>query len=86
MKGRIFLGKGDFIEEVKEFLKEKEPIKEIPRIERFAGRPALREMFGEIKKKSLDEERIYVADVRYGYTLREMGDFLRVHYSTVSKP
>jgi len=43
-------------------------------------------MFGEIKRKSLDEERIYVADVRYGYTLREMGDFLRVHYSTVSKP
>ena len=29
--------------------------------------------------------RIYVAHVRYGYTLREIGDFLGVHYSTVSK-
>jgi len=37
---------------------------------------------GEIKKKPLGEERIYVAHVRYGYTLREIGDFLRAHYST----
>jgi len=85
LKGRIFLGKGDFIEEVKEFLKGKEQIKEIPRIERFAGRPTLSEIFGKIKKKPLGEERIYVAHVRYGYTLREIGDFLGVHYSTVSR-
>ena len=85
LKGRIFLGKGDFVEEVKEFLKEKEPIKEIPRIERFAGRPALSRVFGKIKRKPLGDERIYMAHVRYGYTLRGIGDFLGVHYSTVSK-
>lgn len=85
LRGRIFLGKGDFIDKVKEFLKEREPIKEIPRMERFAGRPALKKIFGEIKKKPLDDERIYAAYVRYGYTLKEIGDFLGVHYSTVSK-
>lgn len=85
LKGRMFLGKGDFINKVKEFLKEKEQIKEIPRMERFAGRPSLGEIFEGIKKKLLHDERIYVAHVRYGYTLREIGDFLGVHYSTVSK-
>jgi len=51
-------------------------------MERFAGRPALKEILREIKKKPLSEARIYVAHVRYGYTLREIGDFLRSHYST----
>jgi len=83
--GRIFLGKESFIEEVKGFLKGKESIKEIPRIERLVGRPALNEIFGEMKKKPLGGQKIYVAHVQYGYTLKEIGDFLRVHYSTVSK-
>ena len=38
-----------------------------------------------MKKKLLDDERIYLAHTRYGYTFREIGDFLGVHYSTVSK-
>lgn len=38
-----------------------------------------------IKKKPLGEEGIYVAPVRYGYTLRKIGDFLGVHYSRVGK-
>ena len=85
LKGGTFLGKEDFIEEVKEFLKGKERIKEIPRIERFVGRPPLKEIFGEIKTKPLEIKGMYAAHVRYGYTLKEIGDFLGIHYSTVSK-
>jgi hypothetical protein len=85
LKGRIFLGKENFIEEVKEFLKGKERIKEIPRMERFAGRPALSKIFGDTRKGVARDERIYTAHVRYGYTLTEIGDFLGIHYSTVSK-
>lgn len=85
LKGGTFLGKENFIEEVKEFLKGKERIKEIPRIERFVGRPPLKEIFGEIKTKPLEIKGMYAAHVRYGYTLKEIGDFLGIHYSTVSK-
>lgn len=52
LKGGTFLGKENFIEEVKEFSKGKERIKEIPRTERFVGRPPLKEISGE-KKQSL---------------------------------
>ncbi|GAI40530.1 unnamed protein product [marine sediment metagenome] len=40
---------------------------------------------GKIKKEPLGDERIYVAHVWYGYTLRQIGEFLGVHYSTVGK-
>lgn len=66
-------------------MKGKERIKEIPRIERFVGRPPLKEIFGEIKTKSLEIKGMYAAHVQYGYTLKEIGDFLGIHYSTVSK-
>ena len=79
------LDEGDFIEEEKEFLKGKGLIKEIPRIERFAGHPALSEIFGNMKTKPSKDKRIYVAHVQYGYTLKEMADFLGIHYSTLSK-
>jgi len=45
----------------------------------------LREILGEIKRKSLGEERIYVAHVRYGYTLREIGDFPGVQDMTLGR-
>lgn len=85
LKGRIFLGKEDFIEKVKELFEEKEAIKEIPRMERFAGRPALSKIFGDTRKGEARDEKICTAHVRHGYTLTEIGDFLGIHYSTVSK-
>lgn len=85
LKGSTFLGKENFVEEVREFLKGKERIKEIPRIERFVGRPPLKKIFGEIKTKPLEVKGMYAAHVQYGYTLKEIGDFLGIHYSTVSK-
>ncbi|TET41090.1 MAG: hypothetical protein E3J63_02525 [Elusimicrobia bacterium] len=42
-------------------------------------------IWGDEKETLRCDETIYVAHVRYGYTLREIGDFLHVHYSTVSK-
>ncbi|MBA7647388.1 hypothetical protein ES703_55160 [subsurface metagenome] len=43
---------------MREFLKEKEPTKKIPRMEKFAGHRILREILGKIKNKPLGEERI----------------------------
>ena len=48
LKGRVLIGTKGFIEKVKGPLKEKETIKEIPRVESFAGRPGLDEIFGQV--------------------------------------
>ena len=54
-------------------------------IERFAIRPRLSEIFSQIKNKKERNEKIYAACIEYGYTLKEIADYLGIHYSTVSK-
>jgi len=54
-------------------------------IERFAIRPRLSEIFSQIKNKKERNEKIYAAYIEYGYTLKEITDYLGIHYSTVSK-
>lgn len=54
---------------------------EVPRRERFADRPMLEEIF-ECGDRDIG---IYRAFYKYEYRLKEIGDFLGVHYSLVSK-
>lgn len=85
LKGRFILGKDDFVEKVKNYLEEKKKQKEISRIERFAIRKGLNEIFREIRKKEERDRQIHIAHIEYGYTLKEIADYLGIHYSTVSK-
>jgi hypothetical protein len=85
LRGRMILGKEEFVEKIKDLLKEKEEIKEIPIIERFAARPALTSVFGETGDRYERDSNIYVAHIKYGYSLKAIGDFLGIHYSTASK-
>ena len=66
---------------------DKEKVKEIPRQQRYANRPLLRELFekGKIKTKAARNEIIHQAHMRHGYTLKQIADHLRLHYTTVSK-
>ncbi|NOY65250.1 MAG: addiction module toxin RelE [Nitrospirae bacterium] len=84
VKGQIVLGRDDFVERIKGLLKEKEQIKEIPKIQRYFARPSLEEVL-KVKNKKQLEKRIYEAHVNYGYTLKEIADMIDVHYSTVSR-
>jgi len=65
-------------------LKERKGISEIPREQRFAGRPTLRETL-DYRSRELLGESIYNAHVQYGYKIKEIADEMGVHYSTVSK-
>lgn len=85
LRGRMILGREGFVEKIKGLLKEKEEIKEIPIIERFAARPTLTCVFGKTVDRSERDSNIYVAHIKYGYSLKAIGDFLGIHYSTVSK-
>jgi putative transposase len=87
LKGQIFLGDKGFIEECKRNLDASSDLREIPRLQRYAERPVLAELLDEeIQRDKVRRNRaIYRAHVKYGYTLREIADHLRVHYTTVSK-
>lgn len=85
LQGQILLGDEKFIEDFKDLLAGKEQIKEIPRSQRHIGRPTLSELFKEKQNKADRNKHIYAAHARFGYTLKEIADYLRIHYTTVSK-
>jgi REP element-mobilizing transposase RayT len=86
LKGQILLGEEGFIEKFKDLLAQKEEIKEIPRKQRYASRPAISDIFKEkILDKQTRDRQIYKAHIKHGYSLKEIADYLGVHYTTVSK-
>jgi putative transposase len=87
LQGQIFLGDRGFIEQCKSAIGVPTDLKEIPRSQRYADRPALAELFHDRVKqdKVLRNKAIYDAHVTYGYTLKEIADHLGIHYTTVSK-
>ena len=87
LQGQILLGEDSFIEKFKDLLRNKEAIKEIPRKQRYAGRPHLKEIFKKERSggKNDRNQGIYDAHMKYGYTLKEIADYLGFHYTTASK-
>ena len=87
LKGQVLLGSDEFIEKFKKLLSEKEEIKEIPKVQRYISRPKIEELF--IGEKTTDKQKrnkqIYKANIQYGYSQKEIADYLGVHYTTVSK-
>jgi putative transposase len=84
LKGQILLGKEGFLSKFKELIANKESISEIPKHQRYLGRPALSALFAEkgmLKRKKM----MHQSHVKYGYTLKEIADHLGIHYTTVSK-
>jgi hypothetical protein len=59
--------------------------KEIPRGQRFAGRPALSHLFQGVTSKAERNARVRRAVRDHGYTIREIAEFLGRHSSTISR-
>jgi len=63
-----------------------EGVKEIPKIQRYLNRPGLTEIFKSARGEKRKRDRgIAEAVRRWGYSEREVADYLRLHYSTVSR-
>jgi len=58
---------------------------EIPRAQRFAGRPALSQLFRGVKSRAERNACAVLAVRAHGYVMREVADFLGRHYATVSR-
>jgi putative transposase len=82
VKGQIFLGSEYFLAKMEQFMEQKEQLVEIPRKQLYATRPSLEKIFQTNKKR---ERKIYQANQEYGYTLKEIAEYLGVHYTTISK-
>jgi len=63
-------------------MEQKEQLTEIPRQQLYATRPSLEELF---QTKNERERKMYQANQKYGYTLKEIGQYLGLHYTTISK-
>ena len=88
LKGGLYLGDYQFVEEVGKLVGEKRKDKEIIRNERFCNRPALRTLMPHEVPRPIDSrtvEAVCTARDNHGYTLKEIADFLGVHNSTLTK-
>ncbi len=85
--GQIILGGEDFVSGIQELLDEKKEIKEIPGIQRYSGRPSLPDLFSSQNRndKKTRNKVIKKAHFSHGYTLKKIGEYLDIHYSTVSR-
>jgi DNA-binding MarR family transcriptional regulator len=62
----------------------KENLKEITREQRYVTRLPLNEILKYKDKKSKDQA-MYEAHLQYGYTLKDIAEYIGVHYTTVSR-
>lgn len=84
LKGQIYLGDDPFILAMKRLVRESDTLLEVPRIQRYADRPDLKELFQATGRNDRNGA-IVAAHLRYGYTLSAIGRHLGIHYTTVSK-
>jgi len=85
LKAQVLLGEEGFVEKLKGYVKGYEEIREIPRSQRYLSRPKLKSLFEGKLSKSKRDALIVRAVHRYGYSQREVADFLGLHYATLSR-
>lgn len=84
LRAGSLLGSQRFVEDMKPRLAEAPLDPNLLRRERDAARPTLGDLFDEIEGRADRDRRIHDAVRVHHYTLREVGDHLGLHFSTVS--
>ena len=85
IQAQVLLGNEEFVEKLKGYVKGYEEIAEIPRSQRYLSRPKLKALFDGKLTKIKRDARIVQAVHRYGYSQREVAEFLNLHYATISR-
>ena len=88
LRGGVYLGDDRFVKQIGDLLNEKREDKEITRSERFSDRPTLESLLPHDTPRPIDVrtvESVCNARDTYGYSLKEIADFLCVHSSTLTK-
>jgi len=87
IKGQMVLGEDSFVNKFIAPLKINEENKEIPKSQRLLNRPILAVLFKEeiMHIKQQRNKTIIEAVEKYGYSQKEVADFLGMHYTTISR-
>lgn len=87
LKGQVLLGSENFVESLRPYIQDAEKLNEVPRAQRLLDRPTLADLFENNKElvKTKRDDKIRAAHLQHGYNLIEIGRFLELHYSTVSR-
>jgi len=85
LTGQCLLGKEPFLEKLLPFLQKKTGCTEIPRIQRFALRPPLEQLFPSGQSKPHRNKAIATAHMDHGYSQQSIAAHLGLHYATVSR-
>jgi REP element-mobilizing transposase RayT len=84
-RSKVALGDDAFVARLVEQCRPLAPSPEIPRVQRFAGRPPLSQLFRGVTSKAERNACTVVAVRDHGYAIREVAEFLGRHYATVSR-
>jgi len=79
------MGSQRFVDQVAPLLHQMDKQTQIPRQQRLAGRPSVKELFSGITGKPSRDRNIYEATRQYEYTLTQIQEHLALHYSTISR-
>jgi hypothetical protein len=86
LEGQSLLGVEGFAEGLRHLVREKQQVREIPKGQRFAGRPSLKKLFSGRRYGKASRDRIIAKAVTdHGYSQMEVASFLGLHYSTISR-
>jgi putative transposase len=87
LQGQVLLGEQAFMRKVAPRLKSKALAKEIPRAQRHAIRPSLKQAFGRVKpaQRAARDRIIATLHLKHGYTQAQIAEHLGLHYATVSR-
>jgi putative transposase len=86
LQAQSLLGVEGFAEGLRHLVTEKQQIREIPKGQRFVGRPTLEKLFSQKSPgKAFRDRLIAEAVTAHGYSQMEVASFLGLHYSTISR-
>jgi hypothetical protein len=85
LKGQCFLGDEGFLEKLLPMLKEKNALKEVPRIQRFADHPSLESILASTESREERDRAVVNACLEFGYSQAQVALATGLHYSTVSR-
>ena len=85
LEAQSLLGVEEFAEGLRHLVTEKQQIREIPKGQRFVGRPSLEKLFSHSPGKASRDQLIAGAVTAHGYSQMEVASFLDLHYSTISR-
>jgi putative transposase len=82
LKNQIYLGSEAFVEEMQRKMKTDQRLSEIPKAHR---RPVARPLTWYFQKHADRDSAVFEAFRSGGYSMREIGDHVGLHYSTISR-